>query len=370
MSEQLEQEQIEILEETFAKLADNGDKLVERFYMELFKRYPEVKPMFEGVDQKEQEKKLLASLALVVNNIRKPEVLGPALTKLGKNHQKYGAVAEHYTAVAETMLDVMGELAGELWTVEVKQAWTNALNTVAKAMLEAYEDSEDKTMSNDDVDELKKELQKMQVAVEGAQTAMIMVDRDFKVTYINKRTQEMLKEHRDVFASVWPGFDPDNIMGACIDMFHKNPAHQRQLLSDPNNLPYETDIEIGDLKFSLTVSAQIDPDGNYIGNTLEWLDVTELRKKENDQARLQVAVDGCQSPMIMIDRDFMITYANDATIQLLTKYQDKFKEVWPSFNINGLIGTCIDVFHKNPAHQRQLLSNPINLPYKTDIEVN
>ena len=137
MSEQLNQRQIELLEETFSKLVDKGERMVEKFYVELFSRYPDVKPMFDGVDQKEQEKKLLSALALVINNLRKPEALGPALTNLGKNHQKYGAVAEHYPAVAQILLDVMSEFAGDLWTDEVKQAWTNALNTVAAAMLEA-----------------------------------------------------------------------------------------------------------------------------------------------------------------------------------------------------------------------------------------
>ena len=116
MSKKLTQRQIKLVEETFAKLAGSGELLVEKFYSELFSRYPDVKPLFANVDQKEQEKKLLSALALVVNNIRKPEVLGPALANLGKNHQKYGAVAEHYPAVAETLLDVMAELAGDLWT--------------------------------------------------------------------------------------------------------------------------------------------------------------------------------------------------------------------------------------------------------------
>ena len=141
MSGTLNDKQIAILEETFAALAPQGELLVEKFYNELFKNYPEVKPMFKNVDQKEQEKKLLASLVLVVNNLRKPDALGPALEGLGKKHQGYGAVAAHYPAVAETLLNVMGEMAGDLWTDEVKQAWTTALNTVANAMLAAYDNS-------------------------------------------------------------------------------------------------------------------------------------------------------------------------------------------------------------------------------------
>jgi methyl-accepting chemotaxis protein len=373
MSKKLTQKQIKLVEDTFAKLAGSGDILVKNFYSELFKRYPDVKPMFANVDQKEQEKKLLSGLVLVINNIRKPEVLGPALANLGKNHQKYGAVAEHYPAVAETLLDVMGELAGKLWTAPVKQAWTNALNTVATAMLEAYENPEDGTMSSEmgnDVNEIRKELEVLKVALKGAQTPMIMINRDFEITYANDQTVALLQKYETKFKETWPSFDANNVMGACIDMFHKNPAHQRKLLDDPSNLPYKTDIEINGLKFALTVSAQMNSQGDYIGNTLEWEDVTELRQRENEQARLQVAVDGCQSPMIMIDRDFIITYANEATVELLTRYEDKFKEVWSAFSVDGVMGACIDMFHKNPAHQRKLLDDPNNLPYQTDIDIN
>lgn len=107
--------------------------------------------------------------------------------------------------------------------------------------------------------------------------AMMMVDRDFKVTYVNESTKKLLADNADSFRKIWPGFDPNSIVGSCIDMFHKNPAHQRQLLSDPSRLPYRTDITVGDLKFALNVGAIYDEKRNYIGNVLQWDDVTATR---------------------------------------------------------------------------------------------
>ncbi len=504
MSEQLDQKQIELLEETFAELAGSGELLVEKFYSQLFKRFPDVKPMFANVDQKEQEKKLLSGLVLVINNIRKPEALGPALASMGKRHQKYGAVAEHYPAVAETLLDVMSEFAGDLWTDEVKQAWTNALNTVATAMLEAYETPEDGTMSNEignDVNELKQELDdlkqqhqeqmgkiaaidkvqaviefnldgtiitandnfldtlgysleeiqgkhhsmfvdhdykvspeykefwqklnngeyqsgqfrrinkkgedvwinasynpiydtdgnaykvvkyatdgtelrtqqmsatRLQVAVDGAQSPMIMINRDFEITYFNEATKTLLQQYEDKFKEVWPSFNSNNVMGSNIDMFHKNPSHQRNLLADPNNLPYVTDIDIKDLKFSLTVTAQMDLDGNYIGNTLEWEDVTEKRQKELEVARLQSAVDGAQANLMLCDEDLNITYANPSVVDMLRNRQTELRAIWPGLDVDNLVGENIDQFHKNPAHQRRLLGEIKSLPANAEIKV-
>lgn len=71
------------------------------------------------------------------------------------------------------------------------------------------------------------------------------------------------------------------------------------MLSDPSRLPYNTEITIGDLKISLLVNANLDKKGNYVGNTLEWKDVTEARFNEGmlaainkAQAVIEFTVDG------------------------------------------------------------------------------
>ena len=99
-------------------------------------------------------------------------------------------------------------------------------------------------------------------------------------------------------------------MGTCIDVFHENPAHQRGLLDDESNLPYQTDIQIEHLTFQLNVTAIKDARGNYTGNALEWLDVTAARAQDNVAATLQGAIDQSGTAQIMIDRDFIITYSN------------------------------------------------------------
>jgi len=362
---------VELLESSFDALAPNANKLAKRFYEELFARYPGVKPMFANTTPAKQQKKLVAALVLVVKSLRKPEALVEVLTNLGGTHQGYGAETAHYEAVASTMLDVMEEFAGDLWTAEVHSAWQKALETIASAMLNGYKDSEDTTMANAQsaANEASDELTKMQSAINGAATAIMMIDRDFNITYANAATIKILKDNEEELRRVYPGFSADNIMGVNIDTFHKNPAHQRQLLADPNNLPYKTDIKVGPLTFALNVTAQITEDGEYIGNSLEWSDVTEARKSEANVTRLQGTVDGAMTAIMMVDRDLVITYANDSTLSMLRTHEMALREVYPGFNVDNIVGTCIDTFHKNPAHQRQLLSNPNNLPYQTDIQV-
>jgi methyl-accepting chemotaxis protein len=139
---------------------------------------------------------------------------------------------------------------------------------------------------------------KSQIA-ESISSAVMMVDRNFIVTYVNGPTRDLLTRNIDEFRKLWSDFDPDRIVGTSIDRFHKNPEHQRKLLADPSRLPYKAEITVGDLKISLSVSACFDRKGSYIGNLLEWKDVTEARMNEGilaainkAQARIEFALDG------------------------------------------------------------------------------
>lgn len=127
------------------------------------------------------------------------------------------------------------------------------------------------------VTQLQGRLGKLQTAVDTASTALMMVDRDFIVTWVNRATIELLTRSESAFRQMWPGFEAKSIVGSCIDRFHQHPEHQRSLLADPSQLPFRTDISVGGLKFSLCVNGTYDVNGVYDGNLLEWADVTELR---------------------------------------------------------------------------------------------
>ena len=126
------------MERSFNRLAPKASELAARFYSTLFKRYPDVKPLFADTDPQQQKEKLVKALKLVVNSLRRPEKLAPALSDLGKKHQKYGALPTHYGAVAETLLEVMAEMAGEHWSDEIAEAWQTALHAVKEGMLAGY----------------------------------------------------------------------------------------------------------------------------------------------------------------------------------------------------------------------------------------
>ena len=92
---------------------------------------------------------------------------------------------------------------------------------------------------------------------------------DFKINYINKTslaTLRPMQKHLPV--------PVDKLFGTSVDIFHKNPAQQRRIMSDPKNLPHREKLELGDEVLDLTVSAVMDKDGKYLGPMLAWTVVT------------------------------------------------------------------------------------------------
>lgn len=80
-------------------------------------------------------------------------------------------------------------------------------------------------------------------------------------------------------------------------------------------------------------------------------------------------MDRVSSAMMVINTELVVQYVNKATMDLFARNADTLRRLWPDFNPAGIVGTCIDRFHKVPSHQRQLLGDPRNLPIKTDISL-
>ena len=639
---------VELLEQSFKLVAPKGEALVARFYERLFQKYPTVKPLFKHASMAEQKKKLLASLVLVIQNLRRPDKLTEVLQTLGARHVDYGAQPAHYEAVGENLLAVLAEFAGPSWTPAVKQAWTEAYGAITTIMLQGaarhhggarrssasptrpsstpiqpsqggsamltwfgnlktttkltlgfaftgvlmaglagvclynaanlrdntdniqnvqlkplmtltrtrglvhqmraqtvaavlaqnsgdreaalakvrdfnkqvdenrdnfsktikaevvqksydqfvkvyddyrsyrdnvifkalqegkqadalaamkgegsakfsasieainelvetkmkiaqqkYDDSVQtflttrnvmigasvggvvlgllfgwflarfiaKNLANvlsaaealgsgnltarsnvatkDEVGQLAQAFNAMgeqiqervvkmttvQTSLDNSTSNVLMCDRNFMVTYINKAALSKLKALESEIRKVLPAFSVDKIVGTCIDTYHKVPDMQRRLLSDPRNLPHKADIQLGPLTLALTVSAIVSDSGDYLGNTLEWEDVTQKRKAERDMTILKNSLDNSTSNVLMCDRNLMVTYINKAALGKLKALESEIRKVIPAFNADKIVGTCIDQFHKVPDMQRRLLADPKNLPHRAEIKL-
>jgi hemoglobin-like flavoprotein len=131
-------DQVKLVQESFAKVAPISDQAAAIFYDRLFEVAPQVKAMFP-VDMTEQRKKLMATLAVVVNGLSRLESILPAASALAQRHVAYGAKPTHYPVVGAALLWTLERGLGEAWTPAVADAWTAAYGTLSGFMIaEAY----------------------------------------------------------------------------------------------------------------------------------------------------------------------------------------------------------------------------------------
>ncbi|MEO0430262.1 MAG: globin family protein [Cyanobacteria bacterium J06656_5] len=130
---------VELLEQSFALVAPQADALVSTFYDNLFTDYPDARPLFEHTDMSKQKNMLKGGLVMVVENLRKPDVLSKSLKGLGARHVKYGALPAHYPLVGSSLLKSLEQYAGSAWTADVKNAWVDAYGAITELMLEGAE---------------------------------------------------------------------------------------------------------------------------------------------------------------------------------------------------------------------------------------
>jgi hemoglobin-like flavoprotein len=129
------------LETSFDAVAPHGEELVADFYARLFETAPAVRPLFSD-DMARQKAMLLSALVLVRKSSRDLERILPTLRALGARHVAYGAKAEHYPVVANTLIASMAAIAGDAWNPEYEAAWSAALGTIAAVMIEGAEEAE------------------------------------------------------------------------------------------------------------------------------------------------------------------------------------------------------------------------------------
>jgi len=131
-------DQVKMIQESFAKVAPISEQAAAIFYGRLFEVAPQVEPLFGG-DMKEQGRKLMTTLAVVVNGLGNLEAVLPAARVLAKRHVDYGVEPAHYAVVGEALLWTLEKGLGPQWNAELAAAWAAAYGTLSDFMIgEAY----------------------------------------------------------------------------------------------------------------------------------------------------------------------------------------------------------------------------------------
>jgi hemoglobin-like flavoprotein len=127
--------QIELVQTSFAKVVPIADTAAALFYGRLFEIAPEVKPLFKG-DIREQGRKLMTTLGIVVKGLSNLDAVLPAAKSLALKHVSYGVKPAHYPPVGEALIWTLEKGLGDDFTSEARDAWGAAYRALSGAMIE------------------------------------------------------------------------------------------------------------------------------------------------------------------------------------------------------------------------------------------
>jgi len=128
-----------------------------------------------------------------------------------------------------------------------------------------------------------------QQMIEQLPTGVMTADpcNDFAISYLNPALREILRKVEEVLPC-----KVEELEGKSIDIFHRDPAHQRAILSDPERLPHTTRIQLGEEVIDLSVSAIRDAAGAYVGPMVVWsLATAQARLADSFEADVGAVVE-------------------------------------------------------------------------------
>lgn len=138
-------------------------------------------------------------------------------------------------------------------------------------------------------------------ALDNVSGNVMIANNEREIVYMNGAVSEMLVEAESDLRKALPHFDARKLMGASIDVFHKNPAHQTQMLANLRST-YRTEIKVGSLTFGLIASPIINAQGERLGTVVEWKNRTaEVMVETEVGAIVAAAANGDFSRRVGLD---------------------------------------------------------------------
>ncbi|QSA99053.1 PAS domain-containing protein [Methylococcus sp. EFPC2] len=120
----------------------------------------------------------------------------------------------------------------------------------------------------------------LETALETVNMSIMIADQDCNLVYLNPAARRLFKDMEPQLRSVYPNFASDRLLGSNIDLFHKNPAHQRNLLANLKGT-HRSKISLASYTLEFTANPVIDDKGQRYGTVVEWSDRTPQEAFDN-----------------------------------------------------------------------------------------
>jgi len=130
--------QVALVQSSFAQVLPIADAAGMMFYERIFTLAPEARALF-GDDIALQASRTMGAVKTAVDGLDDIDQVAPFLIRLGARHVRYGVQPEHFDLVGGALLWTLEQGLGELFTDDVREAWTAAYGVIAGAMLTGME---------------------------------------------------------------------------------------------------------------------------------------------------------------------------------------------------------------------------------------
>jgi nitric oxide dioxygenase len=119
--------------QTWALILPQRKQVCRDFYRRLFRRYPELEPLFKG-EIGEQADLFVTMINTVISALEHPERVRPLIETLGARHAGYGVQAADYAKFEEVLLETLDEALGDALDDQGRAAWREVFEQLSAAM--------------------------------------------------------------------------------------------------------------------------------------------------------------------------------------------------------------------------------------------
>lgn len=199
------------------------------------------------------------------------------------------------------------------------------------------------------------EAEKVKQALDSSSACFMMTNNEKDIVYVNDAIQAMFAASEDEIRKSLPHFVADGLMGSSIIDLHTT-AEQFQSQLEALDGPQELRIELGDRTFKLLLNPIRDAEGNDLGVSVEWQDMTEIFREERRISRILQALDSANTNLMIANAEGDVIYMNNSVQGMFKIAESDIRTVLPNFNADKVLNGNIDQFHKKPMYQKDILS--------------
>ncbi len=165
-------------------------------------------------------------------------------------------------------------------------------------------------------------------ALDNVQSGVMVANTNLEIIYINDSVERMFKAAEQDIRRQLPNFNADKLMGANIDSFHKDPAHQRRLLENLKEA-HSSELLIAGQHMNVIASPVINDEGEHIGFVAEWQNRTHevLIEQEIGQLVQDVKAGDLSTRIDMADKQGFAKTLSSGINELTDVIESAFNDI-------------------------------------------